>query len=222
MSTKPEHWLDHLDAIDIIKIDVGERILQPTKARIDVMAQSLENIGCINPIQLTRVGGHRWQLVTGATRLAAAKQLGWHQIKATAVGADNPYELKLLEIEENLVRSDLTEAERTHLEGIRRTLRPQRLAFFEDLIKNPHPAATTTETRRHIATGKPKTGRKGRASAAARKAGIPERTGRRRAAATSGHGRNKPNDPKGPRGGNLRMIKCPYCHGTGRVRGVRP
>jgi hypothetical protein len=25
-------------------------------------------------------------------------------------------------------------------------------------------------------------------------------------------------DPKGPRGGNLRMINCPYCGGTGRVR----
>ena len=107
------------------------------------MIKSLEKAGQINPIQITKGRGDRWKLVTGAARLAAAKKLGWHQIKATVIGAHNPFDLKLIEIEENLGRHDLTNAERKRLTAVEKKLRAQREAHFKDLMKNSPQAATS-------------------------------------------------------------------------------
>jgi ParB-like chromosome segregation protein Spo0J len=171
-----EHWRDHTSyKVDIGSIDVGDRIIAPTQKRIGDMIKSLEKAGQIHPILITKGKGDRWKLVTGAARLAAAKKLGWHQIKANTVDVDNPLDLQLLEIEENLGRHDLTDAVRKRLTAMEKKLRAG-------------------------------------ASEAARKAGIPERTGRRKAGAISGqneNGRKKPSE---------RAKKCPMCHGTGRVK----
>jgi len=218
-SAKPaqseEHWSDRTDKVDIISIDVGDRIIAPTQKRIGDMIKSLEKAGQINPIQITKGHGDRWKLVTGAARLAAAKKLGWHQIKATVIGADNPFDLKLIEIEENLGRHDLTNAERKRLTAMEKKLRAQREAHFKDLLKKPPQAVTGKAPRRKrhdVPTGKPKGRPKGGATAAARKAGIPERTGRRKASAFSGQNENGRKMPKG------RTKKCPMCHGTGKVK----
>ena len=181
-----EHWSDHAGKVDISSIDVGDRIIAPTQKRIGDMIKSLEKAGQINPIQITKGRGDRWKLVTGAARLAAAKKLGWHQIKATVIGADNPFDLKLIEIEENLGRHDLTNAERKRLTAVEKKLRAQREAHFKDLMKNSPQAATSKapKRKRHdVPTGNPKGRPKGGASAAACKAGIPKSTAYRRASA---------------------------------------
>ena len=179
------------------------------------MIKSLEKAGQIHPILITKGKGDRWKLVTGAARLAAAKKLGWHQIKANTVDVDNPLDLQLLEIEENLGRHDLTDAVRKRLTAMEKKLRAEREAYFKDLMKNsPQAAASKAPKRkRHdLPTGKPKGRPKGGATAAARKAGIPERTGRRKAGAISGQNENCRKKP------SERAKKCPMCHGTGRVK----
>ena len=210
-----EHWRDHTSyKVDIGSIDVGDRIIAPTQKRIGDMTKSLEKAGQIHPILITKGKGNRWKLVTGAARLAAAKKLGWHQIKANTVDVDNPLDLQLLEIEGNLGRHDLTDAVRKRLTAMEKKLRAQREAYFKDLMKNSPQAATSKapKRKRHdLPTDKPKGRPKGGATAAARKAGIPERTGRRRASAFSGQNENGRKMPKG------RTKKCPMCHGTGRV-----
>ena len=50
-------------------------------------------------------------LVAGARRLAACKSLGWSEIPATVVEL-NDIDLELAEIDENLIREDLTALER--------------------------------------------------------------------------------------------------------------
>jgi hypothetical protein len=201
-----EHWSDHRDKVDIGSIDAGDRIIPPTQKRIADMIKSLEKFGQINPIQITKGKGERWKVVTGATRLAAAKKLGWHQIKANTVDVDNPFDLQLLEIEENLGRHDFTNAERKRLTAMEKKLRAGREAHFKDLMKNSPQAATSkapNRKRHDLPTGKSKGRPKGGATAAARKAGIPERTGRRKASAFSGQNENgrkmpKPAKPKMP------------------------
>ena len=209
-----EHWRDHTSyKVDIGSIDVGDRIIAPTQKRIGDMIKSLEKAGQIHPILITKGKGDRWKLVTGAARLAAAKKLGWHQIKANTVDVDNPLDLQLLEIEENLGRHDLTDAVRKRLTAMEKKLRAEREAHFVDLLKKPPQAVTgKAPKRRHRVTGGSKGRPKSGASEAARKAGIPERTGRRKAGAISGqneNGREKPSE---------RTKKCPMCHGTGRVK----
>jgi len=209
-----EHWRDHTSyKVDIGSIDVGDRIIAPTQKRIGDMIKSLEKAGQIHPILITKGKGDRWKLVTGAARLAAAKKLGWHQIKANTVDVDNPLDLQLLEIEENLGRHDLTDAVRKRLTAMEKKLRAEREAHFVDLLKKPPQAVTgKAPKRRHRVTGGSKGRPKSGASEAARKAGIPERTGRRKAGAISGqneNGRKKPSE---------RAKKCPMCHGTGRVK----
>ena len=115
---------------------------------------------------------------------SGATTLGWHQIKANTVAADNPFDLQLLEIEENSGRHDFTNAERKRLTAMEKKLRTQREAYFKDLMKDSPQAATSKapKRKRHdLPTGKSKGRPKGGATAAARKAGIPERTGRRNA-----------------------------------------
>ena len=209
-----EHWRDHTSyKVDIGSIDVGDRIIAPTQKRIGDMIKSLEKAGQIHPILITKGKGDRWKLVTGAARLAAAKKLGWHQIKANTVDVDNFLDLQLLEIEENLGRHDLTDAVRKRLTAMEKKLRAEREAHFVDLLKKPPQAVTgKAPKRRHRVTGGSKGRPKSGASEAARKAGIPERTGRRKAGAISGqneNGRKKPSE---------RTKKCPMCHGTGRVK----
>jgi hypothetical protein len=210
-----EHWSDHAGKVDISSIDVGDRIIAPSQKRIGDMIKSLEKAGQINPIQITKGHGDRWKLVTGAARLAAAKKLGWHQIKANPIAADNPFDLQLLEIEENLGRHDLTDAERKRLTAMEKKLRAQRVAHFENLIKNPPQAATGKAPRRKrhdVPTGKRKGRPKGGVSDTARKAGIPKSTAHRRASALSSQNKNGTKMPKG------RTKKCPICHGTGKVK----
>jgi ParB-like chromosome segregation protein Spo0J len=209
-----QHWSDLTSyKVDVSSIDVGDRIIAPTQKRIGDMIKSLEKAGQIHPILITKGKGDRWKLVSGAARLAAAKKLGWHQIKANTIDVDNHFDLKLIEIEENLGRHDLTDAVRKRLTAMEKKLRAEREAHFVELLKKPPQAVTgKAPKRRHRVTGGSKGRPKSGASEAARKAGIPERTGRRKAGAISGqneNGRKKPSE---------RTKKCPMCHGTGRVK----
>jgi ParB family chromosome partitioning protein len=86
--------------INSITVKQGRRAIDSAKVR--ELANSMSEIGLINPITVTqdRV------LITGAHRLEAAKLLGWTDIQATEVELDELLE-GLHEIDENLIRNEM-------------------------------------------------------------------------------------------------------------------
>ncbi|HMF48268.1 MAG TPA: ParB N-terminal domain-containing protein [Candidatus Saccharimonadales bacterium] len=158
--------------IDNIHV-LDDRIMHPTQKRIDAMARSLSGpMGQISSVLIAKHLYSSWKVVAGATRVLAADQLGWKQIEATIIGADNDFEYGLIEVAENLHRHDLSENERAKLKKVEGELFAKRRAFFEKLLaENPD-----------LMTGKPAKGgrgNKGGVRDAARKAGVPRRTARR-------------------------------------------
>ncbi len=89
-------------------------------ADVDRLAASLREVGLLQPIVVrpcaTMVGpiardGH--QIVAGHHRVAAARQLGWTEIDAIVIDERTEYiRAELIEIDENLCRSELTAAQR--------------------------------------------------------------------------------------------------------------
>lgn len=71
---------------------------------IDELAESIQRIGLINPIVITADG----VLVAGERRLTACRSLGWTSIPVQFVEDLSLYELKLIELEENIKRVDLS------------------------------------------------------------------------------------------------------------------
>jgi ClpX C4-type zinc finger/ParB-like nuclease domain len=94
---------------------VRDRYLPPTEASIKSMMLSLEKLGQIAPIVARKVASDKYQLVVGATRFAAARELGWTHIQASIVTADNELEYQLAEIDENWERRELSKEERAKM-----------------------------------------------------------------------------------------------------------
>jgi len=97
------------------RILVGERLRPVIPARVAVLSESMEAKGLDQPIVVrtlaTAVGAQDHQLVIGAHRLAAAGALGWMDIEALI----RPYDettARLAEIDENLVRGELSPLDR--------------------------------------------------------------------------------------------------------------
>ena len=83
-----------------ITVKQGRRAVDESKVR--ELAQSMSEVGLINPITVTQDK----TLITGAHRLAAAKLLGWAEIEATVSELEG-LRAELAEIDENLMRNDL-------------------------------------------------------------------------------------------------------------------
>jgi ParB-like chromosome segregation protein Spo0J len=237
---KREHW-KKLDTkmVTVDNIHVEDRIIYPSQKRIDAMAKSLSGeMGQINAVLITKHLHSSWKVVAGATRVLAAEQLGWKQIEATIIGADNNFEYQLIEVAENLHRHDLSDNERAKLKKIENDLLEKRIAFFDKLLED-HPELFG----KTIAKAKGGRGKKGGVRAAARAAGVSHGTSQRRAAKVA-QKTNEPvyQEPEPPeretvaapeqqpaapeteqiatidRGPDApAMMPCPRCHGTGTV-----
>lgn len=99
-------------AIDTILVPQGRlRRVDPDAA--DSLARSIAGIGLQSPIALAPdpEDGDRHVLVAGAHRLAAARLLGWNAIDAFVID-DRADALDLMEIDENLIRRQLTPLDR--------------------------------------------------------------------------------------------------------------
>lgn len=83
-----------------ITVKAGRRAIDSAKVR--ELANSMNEIGLINPITVTPDG----VLVTGAHRLEAAKLLGWSEIQTTVFDGTE-LTVELAEIDENLMRNEL-------------------------------------------------------------------------------------------------------------------
>jgi len=92
---------------------------------IDELVESIRTVGLLNPITLTEDK----RLVAGYHRLEACKRLGWSEIDATILTA-NDLDTELAMIDENLIRNELTELERA-----------EALARRKEIYEAKHPKA---------------------------------------------------------------------------------
>ena len=70
---------------------------------IDKLAKSIEEVGLINPVLITR----EHVLVAGERRLTAIKQLGWTHVPVQYADEVDDATMHLIELEENIKRTDL-------------------------------------------------------------------------------------------------------------------
>ncbi len=96
--------------VPIIRVDVQRRLRPLQRSRVKSLAESMTEIGLLNPISV-RAAGDEYVLVAGRHRLEAARALGWKEIAATIVVLDD-LDVRLAEIDENLIRNELTDLER--------------------------------------------------------------------------------------------------------------
>jgi len=112
---------------------VGDRKRSLDQAKVAELAESMGRLGLLNPVTVSAAG----ELLAGLHRLEAARSLGWKWIDVTVTSLD---ELagELVEIDENLIRNELSVLERAeHLQ--------RRRSIHEDL---------------HPETARPKGGRR--------------------------------------------------------------
>jgi hypothetical protein len=102
---RPPHTVQHAVA-DVVVGDSRKRQLDET--RVQSLAESILEIGLLNPISVTETG----KLVAGRHRLEACKRLGWELIPAQLIELDDLHR-ELAEIDENLIRFELTVLERS-------------------------------------------------------------------------------------------------------------
>src|SRR6476646_2219620 len=89
-----------LDSINVQRDDRQRRELLDT----DVLADSINRLGLIHPIVITRQG----DLVAGERRYTAVKSLGWTAIPVQYTDELDPAQLRAIELEENIKRQDIT------------------------------------------------------------------------------------------------------------------
>lgn len=98
------------ESVVIDLIDVGERLRQVNEGKVGEIAKSMEMVGLLSPIIVYSPDSETMDLVAGAHRLRAAKTLGWSTIDAYVMDGDGLH-AQLAEIDENLIRSELTATE---------------------------------------------------------------------------------------------------------------
>ena len=97
---------------DIRHIVVGER-RRKDLGDVTALAKSIQQYGLIQPIVVDAA----MNLVAGERRLLACQSLGWESIEVRQLGDLSTQELRLLELEENIRRKDLTEYEKNKTIG---------------------------------------------------------------------------------------------------------
>lgn len=103
-----------MPAIEQIYVDVipvPDRHRSVNAGAVKALADSMAKIGLRTPITLRAIGETNVELVAGAHRLAAAKELGWEKIDCIVLDCTE-VEAEMWEIAENLHRADLTALQR--------------------------------------------------------------------------------------------------------------
>ena len=117
-----------MNTILIQKIQVGNRLRKIRAEAVETLAQSIKELGLLNPILVTPVqedstpeDGESYQLIAGYHRLEACKQLGMTEIGVNIVTIGE-VEQRLAEIDENLCRAELNQLERAEHMDERKSL----------------------------------------------------------------------------------------------------
>lgn len=109
----PIQALSPLFTADISGIDTSNRLRPVDPSRVEALAASFSEIGQQQPIVVRPMAddGNGLILVAGAHRIAAARLLGWTEIAAIWLDLDEA-SARLVEIDENLIRNELSEIDR--------------------------------------------------------------------------------------------------------------
>lgn len=103
---------------DLIDIRSDARTVDaPT---VSGLAESIAAVGLINPIRV-RADGDRWEVVAGAHRLLAHRQLGLTEIECHIV-TDDDLHAELAMIDENLCRAELSPSDRARQTARRKAI----------------------------------------------------------------------------------------------------
>lgn len=117
---------------EIRNIGLGGIAVKPERLRalrdgvVQELMESMKARGLVNPITLRPKPSAGYWLVAGRHRLEAARKLKWTGIKATIVEGLDADAAELIEIDENLIRADLSPAERALHVDRRKTLYEKR------------------------------------------------------------------------------------------------
>ena len=123
--------------IGLDQLHIGPRLREVDDDAVARLAESMDRIGLQYPIQVRHNFGidpdtgeydrsldeGGFALVAGAHRVEAARRLGWGRIEAFVLDDPSPDELALVEVDENLVRSELTPLHRGRFAARRKELR---------------------------------------------------------------------------------------------------
>lgn len=123
--------------IALEQIAIGPRLREVDDEAVARLAESMDRIGLQNPIQVRHNFGidpetgeydrgldeGGFALVAGRHRIEAAKKLGWGRIEAFVLDDPSPDEIALVEVDENLIRSELTPLHRARFVARREELR---------------------------------------------------------------------------------------------------
>ena len=138
--------------VAVSSIRDGERLRSVNPDRVRALADSIAEIGLHTPVTVTRIAEYAdgqetqaWRLIAGLHRLEAVKSLGLAEIEATEM-ADDEVLQKLWECDENLCRSELTDAQRARFTA-------ERKKWYE--IKHPETRNGANQHTRVRQTDKP-------------------------------------------------------------------
>jgi uncharacterized ParB-like nuclease family protein len=102
------------DSIEITLSGIAvplERLRALRPDNVDAIAESMNAVGQLQDVLLRdRPGGGYW-LVAGRHRLEAVRKLKWETVRCTILEDVSADEAELIEIDENLIRAELTPAE---------------------------------------------------------------------------------------------------------------
>jgi N6-adenosine-specific RNA methylase IME4/ParB-like chromosome segregation protein Spo0J len=143
-----------MDTVNRTLVSIGisldherHRMLRPDN--VDAIAESMKAQGQLQPIVVReRPGGRGYWLIAGRHRLEAAKKLKWETIRCEVLDGLSADQAELAEIDENLIRAELTPAEMA-MHTVRR----------KELYEKIHPA-----TKQGGAPGKAGGGKKAKAA----------------------------------------------------------
>jgi site-specific DNA-methyltransferase (adenine-specific) len=101
--------------LPLSSIDMGDRYRKDYSYIEDLIA-SIEENGLINPISVKETEDGRYLLLAGGRRYTAHMKAGWEKIKCHVYPVDlSEFDLRSIELDENLQREDLTFQESTAL-----------------------------------------------------------------------------------------------------------
>ena len=119
-----EHGTIFLDVLTIT-----DRLRHLDAAKVENIAASMAELGLQQPISIwASEDGAVVELVAGAHRVEAAKKLGWEKIDCIFVDMDD-LDRQLWQIDENLIRADLTDLERAQHTAKRAEVVRQKVEF---------------------------------------------------------------------------------------------
>ena len=127
-----------IERIMVGEVDVCERLRPVDESKISRLAESMDALGLQTPITVWAKPNDAFQLVAGAHRLAAANSLGWEFIDAIFTDADE-IDRQLWEIDENLMRSELSPTEEAEHLAKRKELWEARANSGTDCSENKGP-----------------------------------------------------------------------------------